>query len=404
MVRGWYVDNVHHSVPEKTDSQAFYTTEASIVMDAKVGDNVRGFMQLETTMGGDNYTGEFFWGKNGYDQKPDADLRFRQLWIQYTGSGLLGVPAGVKVGHMPITLGEKQFFNNERFGDDAILLWVDPTKELHLAVGTAKLQEGEEYNQTDDLDGYMALLTYALNKDNTIGANWTWIKNDSNAPYDFHNIGLHANGNISGLTYAGEVDFQTGEIADPLKAKGWAAFIKLGYIVDPVNIRGSFAYGSGDDNWYDEDMDEFQALQGPDEIEPISRLVHHTMIYGRWVNTAAVEAFVTTTAGGNTRNTGIANTTLFNLGLDFNAIPNLNLALDGFYLQASETGAWEDIVGASVDEELGWELDFKGTYKIAKNLSYFVEAAGFWPGDFYDDVYGEDETVTQVVHGLLLHF
>jgi hypothetical protein len=321
---------------------------------------------------------------------------------------------------MPITLGEKQFFNNERFGDDAILLWVDPTKELHLAVGTAKLQEGEEYNHTDDLDGYIALLTYALDKDNTIGANWTWIKSDGNAPSDtvtppnvdklnFHNIGLHANGNVSGLTYAGEVDFQTGKI-DPLgddpdvKAKGWAAFIKLGYIVDPVNIRGSFAYGSGDDNWYDEDMDEFQALQGPDEIEPISRLVHHTMIYERWVNTAAVEALLTTTAGGNTRNTGIANTTLFNLGLDFNATPNLNLALDGFYLQASETGAWEDIVGASVDEELGWELDFKGTYKIAKNLSYFVEAAGFWPGDFYDDVYGEDETVTQVVHGLLLHF
>ena len=34
---------------------------------------------------------------------------------------------------------------------------------------------------------------------------------------------------------------------------------------------------------------------------------------------------------------------------------------------------------------LGWEIDFKGSYKITRNLTYFVEAAWFDAGDFYED-------------------
>jgi predicted porin len=319
---------------------------------------------------------------------------------------------------MPLALGEKQFLNNERFGDDAILLWVDPNKELHLAGIIAKLNEGSIDVHRDDLDGYVLLATYALDKDNTVGINWTYVDSDDVCPslgdvedLAFHNIGIHGNGNISGIMWAAEADMQFGGVDDVAvlggedrDAEGWAVLAKLGYMVDPVNLRAKFAYGSGDDNFFDADCEEFQTIQGPDDILAISRFVHHTMIYERWVSTAAVESLLTTHSGCNSRNTGIANTTLFNLGMDFNATPNLNLAVDGFYLQASETGAWEDIVGATVEDDLGWELDFKGTYKIAKNLSYFVEAAGFWPGDFYQDVFGVDETVTHVLHGLVLHF
>ncbi|HID93828.1 MAG TPA: hypothetical protein EYP60_06995, partial [bacterium (Candidatus Stahlbacteria)] len=270
MVRGWYVDNVHHGVPEKTESQAFYTTEASITLDAKVSDNVRGLIQLETTSGVDGYTGEFIWGQTGYDFKPDADLRFRQLWIQYTGSGLLGVPAGIKVGHMPLALGEKQFLNNERFGDDAILLWVDPTKEIHLAGAIAKLNEGLYDEHRDDIDGYVLLATYALDKDNTIGINWTYIHADDECPsvgevedIDFHNLGIHGNGSVSGLMWAAEADIQFGGADGVVSlggadrdAKGWAVLASLGYMVDPINLRAKFAYGSGDDDYFDEDCEE----------------------------------------------------------------------------------------------------------------------------------------------------
>ncbi len=87
-----------------------------------------------------------------YDAKPNADMRLRQAWIQYTGSGLFGVPAGVKIGHQLLTLGEKQFLNHERFGDDALVLFVNPTKELSLAAATIKANEGLYTLPGDDLD------------------------------------------------------------------------------------------------------------------------------------------------------------------------------------------------------------------------------------------------------------
>jgi predicted porin len=271
----------------------------------------------------------------------------------------------------------------------------------------------------DDLDGYVLLTTYMWDKDNTIGANWVWAHSDGNCPsfgtginvgdLNFHNVGLHGNGSIAGLTYGAEVDMQFGKLKDVLfsgenlKAKGWAAFAKLGYALDMVNLRASFAYGSGDDNGNDWDCDEFQTLQGSD-YGATARLVHYTQIYERTVRTAAYEAALTTTVGGNTTNTGIANTTYFNLGVDVNPMKELSLSLDGYYLMASQTGAWEDDLGVSVDKNLGWEIDTKINYKIAKNLSYFVEAGWFKPDDFYTDIGAEDKTVTQLVHGISLTF
>jgi hypothetical protein len=430
IVRGWYFDNIDNTVlPVDNGSQALYTTNAYLTFDAKIGDNVQAFMELETSSGESNNSGVLYWGT--YDTKNDQELKFRQLWIQYTGSGLLGAPAGLKAGHMPIVLGEMQFLRNDRFGDDAILLWVDPIKEMHLLIGTTKLQEGTtafgDNNSTDDLDGYVALMTYMLNKDNTIGANYTLAHSDGNLPslagipncetLNFQNAGIHANGKIMGFSYAAEADMNFGKAEDVLgtgndaKFKGWGVFAKAGYMLDPVNIRASFAMGSGDDDFEDieskdMDVDEFQTLQGTDATGAIARFTHYTQIYERSLRTAAVEAIVSTFPGGNIRTTGIANTTYFNLGVDVSPIKEVSISLDGFYLQATETGAWEDIVGNSVDDELGWEIDSKINWKIAKNLSYFIEAAMFKPGDFYKDAFGDDvdETVTQAVHGLLLTF
>ncbi len=424
MVRGWYFDNVGSvtpfkfitiNLPVKTESQALYTTDATITIDAKVSDNVRGFMELETTSDRDPNTGEYIWGT--YNTKPAADLFFRQLWIQYTGSGLLGVPAGIKAGHQLLTLGEKQFLNHERFGDDAILLTVEPTKELLIGLLTAKLYEGETIIHRDDIDAYVLLGTYKLDKDNTVGINYTLIHSDSNTPspflpsvdtLNFQNIGLHANGKVTGLSYAAEVDFQFGKAKDVFgsgedaKFSGYGIFAKLGYKLDPVNLRASFAMGSGDsDPLGDNKIKEFQTLQGPDAIGPLARFVHYTQIYERTISTTAQDAVFTT---GNTRNTGIANTTYYNLGLDVDPVKDISLSLDGFIIRATKNE-----LGS---KSAGTEVDFKGTYKITKNLSYFVEAGVFTPGKYYEDTlaaapFGMDidkKTVTQAVHGLCLTF
>jgi len=445
LIRGWYFDNVsgisgNNVVPVDGQSDAFYSTNVNLMLDAQVSDGLRGMIELETASGDGNNanSGLYYWGSRGrgYDSKPDADIKIRQAWIQYVGTGLIGIPLGIKIGHMPISLGEKIFLNNERFGDDAILVWADPMKELHIAAGTVKLNEGDNLSHSDDLDGYVLLATYQWDKDNMIGFNYVWTHSDGNCPssniddepgyevnveeLNFSNVGVHAKGKIAGLSYAAEADFQFGEIENyqladegDVNPKGWGVYAKLGYMIDPVTIRASFAYGSGDDDLFDDDCEEFQTQQGPD-YGATARLVHYTQIYERTVRTASALAKLTTTVGGNTTNTGIANTTYFNLGADVNLMKDLSLSVDGFLLQASETGAWEDIIEnetgdrTSVDDDLGWEVDVKLNYKITKNLSYFVEGGYFDSGDFYKDTSvlfgGEDEGVTQLVHGLLFTF
>jgi hypothetical protein len=450
IVKGWWVQDVsglsgHNEVPADTNSHSFWHENVYLTVDAKVSDSLRGMIELETASGGSANSGLWYWGDKGrgYDSKPNADILIRQAWIQYAGTGLMGVPAGMKIGHMPISLGEKIYLNNERFGDDALLLWTDPMKELHIAVGTVKLNEGDVLNHTDDLDGYVALATYQWDKDNMIGINYVWVHSDGNCPsadsgevdddfepvpnylqnnvdeLNFHNVGVHAKGMISGLSYAAEGDFQFGKIKNyelediDIKPKGWGVIAKLGYMVDPVNIRASFAYGSGDDNPFDKDCEEFQTQQGPD-YGATARLVHYTQIYERTIRTAALVAALTTTPGGNTTNTGIANTTYYNLGVDVTPMKDFSLSLDGFLLYASETKGWERVIEfetgerQSVDDSLGWEVDAKLNYTITKNLSYFVEAGWFDAGDFYKDTNvllgGEDKGVGQIVHGLALTF
>ena len=445
IVRGWFFDNVDSTAsPVKTNSQAIYTTNAYLTVDAKVSDNVRGYMELETSNRENNNSGVLYWGS--YDTKNDMELKFRQLWLQYTGSGLLGIPGGIKAGHMPIALGEKIFLNNERFGDDAILVWIDPTKEMHLLAGTAKIVDSNNtnapislinanigfINHAADLDAYVLLATYMWDKDNTVGANWTWAHSDGNVPslstvipnvdkLNFHNIGIHANGKIAGLAYAVEGDYQFGKVnglvdaplsdtglvdGQDAKFQAWAVMAKAGYMLDPVNLRAMFAMGSGDNGTGNDKIKEFQAMQGTDATGAIARFPHYTLIYERLVRTASVEALLTTQLGGNIRTTGIANTTVYNLGVDVNPTPELSASLDGYILRATETGAWRDLIGGSVSKSVGSEVDAKLNYKIAKNLSYFVEAGVFFPGNFYRDTDPDvsKKTTTMAVHGLVLTF
>jgi hypothetical protein len=397
-VRGWYLSNIAKTVdsgpsylPMKAQAETFYSTNVNLMVDAKVTDNVRGFLEIETASDGSHNSGLFYWGN--YDTKPDAQLLYRQAWLQYTGSGLAGVPSGIKVGHMLYSLGQEKFLNFTRFGSDGILVWIDPTKESHIALSTWKLDEGN-LNRFDDTDAYIADVGYMWDKDNTLGVNYTYVRGQQE-DMDFHNIGANADGKIAGLSYGAEVDFQFGNMRETgmpeMKFRGYGIFAKAGYMIDPINIRASFAYGSGDDNNNDK-LDEFVTLEGPD-YGYTARLIHYTQIYERVLRSAATEA-------GNYANTGIANTTYYNLGVDLKPMPDLSLSLDGFYLQASETTT-------GVDDYIGTELDFQGTYKIAKNLNYIVQAGYFWQGDFYKSmnyVESNSKNVLMAVHGLQLTF
>lgn len=399
LLRGWYFDNISaitlsSNLPQEANSNAMYSTNVFLTVDAKIAENVRGFIELET--GTSNTSGLYYWGQSSSnDSKADGgNLWFRQAYVQYTGSGLLGVPTGIKAGHMLLTLGEKQFLNHERFGDDAIFLTIEPTKELLMGLLTAKLSEGAALNEDDDdIDAYVLLGTYKINKDNTAGLNYTYL-NQSSIDLSLQNLGLHANGTVSGVKYAAEVDFQFGE-RGAVDYSAYGILAKLGYMIDPVNLRASFAMGSGDsDGTSDGKNKEFQALVGTD-YGATARFPHYTQLYERAISTAADYQTVTSAQ----RTTGIANTTYYNLGLDVDPVKELSLSLDGYILRATKTAS-------GVSKSVGSEVDLTASYKIAKNLSYFIQAGVFSPGKYYttSGLVTDKKTATMAVHGLSLTF
>ena len=83
--------------------------------------------------------------------------------------------------------------------------------------------------------------------------------------------------------------------------------------------------------------------------------------------------------------------------MDVDPVKDLGLSLDGYYLRATN-------VASGVSKYIGSEVDLTGSYKIAKNLSYFVQAGVFSPGKYYNTRVTDKKTATMAVHGLSLTF
>jgi hypothetical protein len=411
-VRGWYTDNVSSNfTPVKSNSAAWYDERVRLSLDAKVSPNVEGMVQLETNgANGSPHDDSYVWGN--FDSKPDT-LSILQAWIMYSGSGLLGVPAGMKIGHMPLALGQGVFFDHTKYGDDAIVLFANPMKELEVDALAIKFNEGFINQNTDDTDGYVGIATYKIDDKNTIGLNYTYLNQSSTSslstPFNelgLSNLELAGNGTLavgSGLGYKYSADFQFGTVfKDANKshdAKGWAAMVGLNYMIDPINIRGMFAYGSGQKNEGDGDIDEFITFLGDDQ--------HFTFVYDYNVMTASL---VNSQNTHPATDTGIANTTYYNLGIDVTPVKDLKLSVDGYILEASKTDGWEKLLNRSVSSSIGWELDAKIAYNIAKNLTYEVDGGYLNTGDFYDDVLktanesGNIKNPVVLMHKLTLSF
>jgi hypothetical protein len=399
-IRGWYLNNISSSgLPGKYNSFGYYDERVRLSVDAKVSPNLEGMLAVESNTGQqDTYT----WGN--FNSKP-ADLGILQAWIMYSGSGLLGFPSGLKIGHMPLALGDKEFFDHRKFGDDAILAFFQPSKGLEIDLLTIKLAgdgadipsnipnfgvkgyDGSKTDNTTDLDGYVGILTYKIDNKTSVGLNYTYL-NLPDFEFSHQNLGFTAKGRVSGLGYSAAADVQFGKNNGAFpsgtgkKFRGYAVLADLNYMLDPVNLRASFAYGSGDNNNGDGKDSQFEDYLATDQ--------HYTLAY---------EYKVSTTAGR--LNSGISNTTYYNLGLDLKPVNNLKVSLDGYIIRASKTT--ED-----VSKDAGWEVDGRIEYHIAKNLVYRVDAGYFKAGSFYPDTYpqlnGEKKGATVLRHLVELSF
>lgn len=340
---------------------------------------------METGTASDVYS----WGN--LNTKPGGLDSFQEAWILYTGTGLFGFNSGLKVGHMPLKLSEGMFFDNTKFGDDAIVFFMDPTKELHIGLLTVKASEsgvmgsttGNNQN-TNDLDAYVGLFTYKIAPTHTIGMNYMYI-NESDADLKFQNLALHAKGNAGNFGYKAEVDFQFGSVFsghDKSDFRGLGVMLGGNYKMDALNLRGMFAYGSGDKSSTQKN-EAFQVLVGNDW--------NYTFLYDYRSATAANGQ---TLSGLNHKaGSGIANTAAYNLGLDYQATKEIGTKFDVYVLRANKTDS-------GVSKNIGTELDASVKYQVAKNLTYAINLGHLITGAFYRDEFGVDKKSATVLNNV----
>ncbi|MDP3014647.1 MAG: alginate export family protein, partial [Candidatus Subteraquimicrobiales bacterium] len=406
--RGWYLDDYSEGrrtgagTPLDSPSQGWYDGRVRLRLQADVSKNTMGVVHLETADGGSRTSDGYTWGS--LNQKAGATgttLTVLEAWILHKGSGLLGIPAGLKVGHMPLALGEKQFLDHTKFGDDAIVLFADPTKELHIGLLTAKLVENSAATAgtMTDTNAYVALATYKVNKDNTVGVNYTTITSGvtlttTGQKFNFQNLGLHANGKIADVKYAVEYDTQFGNQTDAKKFKGYGIFANLGYDIKPATLRLGYAQGSGDAGNTDTTKNkDFQVTAGND--------VHYTFIYEFTTRDASSSRGLGQAAA---RSNGIANTTYYRLGLDAELVKDLKASVDYFILRATKV--------ATGSKKIGTEVDVKLAYKIDRNLTYSVTAGILDGGAWWENTAAtapgisavNNKKITQMMHALTLSF
>jgi hypothetical protein len=362
-----------------------YDSRYRLSVEAKVTPNTIGFIQLEaadTTNTGENST----WGASGttqrtyggsfrYGDQKQNEMRVLQAWIQHSGSGLLGIPAYIKIGHQMIQVGAGVFYSHTLQGDDAIVLGISPIKGLDLTALTVKLQENKNLS-ADDQDLYSFIASYQINKDIAIGIDVSYLDSQTGSVWStgwshLWNIGFNAKANIQGFKLYGTADFQTGRdnVRPFWNYRGYAFTAGAAYTFAPVTIALDLGYGSGDGNSTDLKNTTFFTSQ--------SDVVHYTFVYD----------YMTVNAAGNQAG-GLQNTLFAKLGANADVVKNLNLAGSITLLSAAKKayGAGDPLsVGGSATSSkyIGTEIDSTLTYQIDKGLKYFVEAGYLFAGNYW---------------------
>jgi hypothetical protein len=381
-------------------------------VEAKVSPNTIGLVQMEAASTGLNYGENTAWGSEGCrtyggsfrcgDVKSN-EFRVLQAWIQHSGSGLLGVPAYIKIGHQPIIIGSGMFYRHNFMNDDAIVLGVTPIKGLDLTALTVKLQENGNLS-ADDQDFYSAIITYAVNKDILLGADVSFLDSQTgsvlpNAWSHLWNIGLNARANVAGFTLRGEVDIQTGRDNWPgnhWDYRGYAALFNASYKLAPVTLTLDLAYTSGDSK-NDNKVTTFLTSQ--------CHAPFYSLVYDHLTSNAASGM-----AGG------LQNTVMLKLGASADVMKDFNITPSLIFLQAAKKSFGAATPTAIVtgpnggtptsSRYIGTEIDAVFTYQIDKGLKWYLETGYLFAGNYWKAPAGLDKVSDPWMArmGLMLNF
>lgn len=370
-IRGEMRTNIADRNSDLDDSNAWYDQRARLSIGAKVADNLEGLIHLQSGTAGavDTWT----WG--AFNAHPQT-VAILESWLQYKAPSF-----GVKAGHMPLSLGNKLFFDHTRFGDDALVFFMDPSKEIHVGVLTIKAVEGNAAVNAD-VDGYGGLVTYKGAAFNA-GADVVYVQDHGSflSPgknANLMNIGLRGNAKLGPASVKANVEIQSGSIEKGASAtqdmdlSANAIMVGADMMVGPAKVGVEVGMGSGNEvptTGVDTTNEKYNTLLSGGI--PYYSFVYDTRLAGPCGATAQ----------------GICGTTYVKVSGD-TKMGDIGINAAIIYLKASEEAIRPNLgaVGSNTkSDDLGIEVDATVTYQVAKNLKYWVEGGYFMAGEWYSN-------------------
>jgi len=366
-----YRDNL----TDQLDDEHYAAVDARVRLkiDAKVSDNTSGRIHFENdwVWGVDNTAQGTYHRGNTTVGAYKKGGQFIEAWINHNFG-----PASVKLGHMPLALGNNLFFDHREMGDDAILVFMSPNKQTHIFGVYAKFNEGPgkvDIKGTyinDDANAYV--LGAGYNAGNFgVGGDVTYVDDQQNSIH-LWNFGLRGNVNVAGFALKGDVEIQTGEVdvVGGPDFSGWAAYLRGDYKFGGTDVYGLFAWGSGDDDPKDDDIKAFQTSLSAVVYDYAGYLYHYRM---------------KTASGGKG---GISNTMVFKVGANHKVSKDLSVAGSVAYFKADED---VQLNRGTPDDDLGWEFDGQVKYMLDRNLTLSLQGGYFAVGDAYNAPNGDSD-------------
>jgi hypothetical protein len=157
-----------------------------------------------------------------------------------------------------------------------------------------------------------------------------------------------------------------------------------------ASVKG--LYVSGDDDPDDGDLNAFQSI---DADVDVGQIFYKDGLAGG-LDQFVDDMFGVTSPDG-LKNNGLATAALEG---EFQLDPQNSLRGAVRYLQTAE----EDEQISSGEDKLGTEVDLWYAYKYNKNLTLKLEGACLFPGDLAEKIFEDDDTVYQMVAGMVFAF
>lgn len=386
-LRGWYQNDTDTNA-DNEDRYSVYDRLVRLGTNYKFSDGVNGRIELEEYV---------LWGATASaatgtytaGNRTGGSIYVREAWVNYDPGAV-----GVKAGHMLLSLGNKLFFDHTRYGDDALVVYTDPSDQLHIGGLTAKLSEGGSGNYKD-IDAYVVLATYKAGN-LTASGDLSYVRHqDMVAAQDgdltLMNIGLRGAMAMDAINFGGDIEFQSGTAekaavgGGDLEYGGYAILLDASMKLASVTPKLQIGMGTGDEDASDDAMDTF-----------ITSLSGGVDYFDQYVYQGKMRQ-----ASGGTAPSGISNLTFIKIAAD-TKINDISLMAAFNYLKATE-----EVMTAALNktDDLGMELDLKASTMLAKNLQYYIEAGYLMVGDVFekgDGTSGDDAVLVR--HGLIVTF